>query len=164
METECCLSSMTGIWTLSLYLWLWYAACRQPGVGALNHFPLPCEFFSNFQYHWNTIYMLHITFIFGRCHHSLAVVTPAKYECDSVDLTYIFAIQKYAWQINLNQALVTPTPGLCIPVYILWDRNYDRTRTAPASITWHKRVSGSFRANIIFRGVLCCWLCSHKLT
>ena len=32
------------------------------------------------------ICLLYVTFIYGRCLHSLAVVTPAKYECDSTDL------------------------------------------------------------------------------
>ena len=42
----------------------------------------------------NTAYLLNITFIFGRCHHSLAVVTPAKYEYDSTDI-YFSKNRKY---------------------------------------------------------------------
>ena len=38
----------------------------------------------------NTSYRLKIMFMFDRCHHSLAVVTPAKYEYDSKDLMGTF--------------------------------------------------------------------------
>ena len=34
------------------------------------------------QYYENTEYLSNITFIFDSCHHSLAVVTPDKYERD----------------------------------------------------------------------------------
>ena len=41
------------------------------------------RYFPNFQNYQNIGYLLNIMFIFDRCHHSLAVETPAKYECDA---------------------------------------------------------------------------------
>ena len=46
-------------------------------------------------------------FIFGRCHCSLAAVTPAKYQYDSNNLTYYSMLEK-----SVSVAVVTPTPGL----------------------------------------------------
>ena len=40
------------------------------------------------------LYVLNITFIFDRCHHSLAVVTPVKCECDPMKMTNTFAQAK----------------------------------------------------------------------
>ena len=50
-------------------------------------------------------------FIFDKCRHSSAAVTPAKYECDAKNLTGALT----GWKILLtekltNRALVTPTP------------------------------------------------------
>ena len=43
--------------------------------------------FSSFSQSSKHGHLLKITFIFDRCRHSLAVVTPVKYECDSQDIT-----------------------------------------------------------------------------
>ena len=51
-------------------------------------------------------------FIYGRCHRSSAVVTPAKYGCDQKNLIDTFARSKILLTEKLaNGALVTPTPG-----------------------------------------------------
>ena len=49
--------------------------------------------------------------IFARCLHSSAVVTPAKYELDIIQVTTVFIIRKN-WENNgtENIGLVTPTP------------------------------------------------------
>ena len=51
--------------------------------------------------------------IFGRCHRSSAAVTPAKYECDTKNLTGSFVRSKILLTEKLtNGALVTSTPGI----------------------------------------------------
>ena len=51
-------------------------------------------------------------FIFNSCHHSLAVVTSVKYECDLKHIIYTFAKSKIALTEKLmNGASVTPTPA-----------------------------------------------------
>ena len=52
---------------------------------------IPFIMFPVFQNYGNTCYLLNITFIFDRCRHSLAVVTPVNYECDLKNLISIFA-------------------------------------------------------------------------
>ena len=51
-------------------------------------------------------------FIFARCLRSSAVVTPAKYELDIIQVTTVFIIRKN-WENNGTEkvGLVTPTPG-----------------------------------------------------
>ena len=89
----------------------WFNMCRfcQMGVTKPNSsFPL----FSPFQNHPNTGYLLNITFIFGRCHGSLAAVTSANYECDLETLASTFAKSKISRTEKLTiGALATPTPG-----------------------------------------------------
>ena len=59
-----------------------------------------------FRHCQNTHYVLNITFIFGRC----GVVTPAKYKCDSKNLTDTFARSNILLTEKLtNGALVTST-------------------------------------------------------
>ena len=54
-----------------------------------------------------------MTFIFDRCHRSLAAVTPAKYERDLKYVTYYCDKLKFSATEELtNGALETPTPGL----------------------------------------------------
>ena len=48
------------------------------------HFCIHCN---ALYHHRNTSFILNITFIFVRCHHSWAVVTPVNYEHDSKHLT-----------------------------------------------------------------------------
>ena len=63
-----------------------------------------------FQNHQNTGYPYDITFIFQRCHRSLAMVTFVKYECDLKNITSTFARSKiYLTEKLMNGALVTPT-------------------------------------------------------
>ena len=52
--------------------------------------------FTTFQIYRTTVYQFSRIFIFDRCHHSLAVVTPVKYECDSklVADTSVYANQE----------------------------------------------------------------------
>ena len=52
-------------------------------------------------------------FIIVRCLRISAVVTPAKYELDIIQVTTVFIIRKN-WENNgtENIGLVTPTPGL----------------------------------------------------
>ena len=65
----------------------------------------------SFQYHQNTSNLLNITVMFVRCRHSLAVVTPNKYDRDLLDLTYALAKHKFFITEKLtNRALVTSTP------------------------------------------------------
>ena len=77
------------------------------GGGHYTNFTIPW-FFSTFQNYRNIHYLMNITFIFDRCHCSWAAVTPVKYECDSKDLTGIFAKAGKSLT-NKNGALVTPT-------------------------------------------------------
>ena len=53
-------------------------------------------------------------FIFGRCLHSSAVVTPAKYELDIIPVTAVLFIQKN-WENNGTDeiGLVTPPVNMC---------------------------------------------------
>ena len=52
-------------------------------------------FVFNFYYNQpNKSHLFEITFIFGRCHCSLAAVTPVEYECDSTHTTDTFAKAK----------------------------------------------------------------------
>ena len=52
---------------------------------------------------------LNITFIFGRCRHSSAVMTPVKHECDLNNLSCTFAKLKILLMGKLtNRASVTP--------------------------------------------------------
>ena len=77
--------------------------------------------FHIFQHHQNRSWLLNITFIFGRCRHSSAAVTPVKYECDSNNLVGTFARSKILLTEKLtNRALATPTPGPLVadPNYI----------------------------------------------
>ena len=63
-----------------------------------------------FQNHQNTGYPYDITFIFQRCHRSLAMVTFVKYECDLKNLTSTFVRSKiYLTEKLMNGTLVTPT-------------------------------------------------------
>ena len=39
-----------------------------------------------FQNYKNSIYLQNLMLIFGRCHHSSAMGTPVKYECDSKEI------------------------------------------------------------------------------
>ena len=92
--------------------------CRNPnkmltnsdgGWGLLSRFP-PFHYFLIFQYHQNTCLLLNIAYIFDRCHHSSAVVTPAIYEWDSKYVTRTFARSKSLLMEKLtNRALVNPT-------------------------------------------------------
>ena len=64
--------------------------------------------FPIFHYCQNTGYLLNITFIFDRGHHSSAVVTPVKSKSDSYNVIGTFA-RKLSLRRN-QQTLVTPTP------------------------------------------------------
>ena len=70
-----------------------------------------------------------ITFIFGRCHRSSAVVTPVKYECDSANLTGTFARSKIVLTEKLAKgALVSPTLVCLINgmhMFIPYDGSWD---------------------------------------
>ena len=78
------------------------------GWGLLNQFP-QFRYYLIFSTLSNTHYVLNITFIFGRCHCSPAAETPAKYECDSKNLTDTFARSNILLTEKLtNGALVTP--------------------------------------------------------
>ena len=72
--------------------WFWYVTIRTaithdyilntilgpiitPGMGLLSHFVI----FLLFQNPQNTCYLLNIMFIFDRCRHSWATITPVKY-------------------------------------------------------------------------------------
>ena len=57
-------------------------ANKPTAVGIVQDIQVYFPFFFEYQ---NTDYLLDITFIFDRCHHSIAVATPVKYECDSQD-------------------------------------------------------------------------------
>ena len=59
------------------------------GWGLLIEIP-PAITFKIFEHGQNTIYLLHITFMFDRYRHSWAVTIPVKYECDSKNLTSTF--------------------------------------------------------------------------
>ena len=61
-----------------------------PGVGVLRQFSLFRYFFIYLNYQ-NFCYLLDITYIFDRCHHSWAVVTHVQYERDTKDLIRTFA-------------------------------------------------------------------------
>ena len=63
--------------------------CQQLGGGYFANF-LHSIIFPDFPNYRSTGYRLNITFIFVRCHHSEAVVTPAKYECDSKHIIHPF--------------------------------------------------------------------------
>ena len=70
-------------------------------------------YFPIFHHCQNTGYLLNITFIFDRCCHCSAVMTPVKYESDSKELTGAFARSKISlMEKSTNGALVTPTRGL----------------------------------------------------
>ena len=51
----------------------------------------PFHYFPIFQNYWSIDCLLHITFIFDKCHHSEAAVTPVKYECHLSDPVDTFA-------------------------------------------------------------------------
>ena len=79
--------------------------------GLLNQFPL-FRYFLGFHYCRNTGCLLHITFIFDKCHRSSAATTPVKYERDSYNLTGIFSRSKISLTGKLaNGVLVTSTSG-----------------------------------------------------
>ena len=55
---------------------------------------------------------LPIKFIFDRCHHSLAVVTPVKYKCDSKDLKFTYVKSNRSFlEKSMSGALVTQPLG-----------------------------------------------------
>ena len=56
-------------------------------VGLLSQFH-PFQYFPILQNYRNNIHLLNITFIFDRCHCSLAAVAPVKHECFSCNSTY----------------------------------------------------------------------------
>ena len=71
------------IYSLSIYLFIYLIAI------VYYHYLFTCYlpfFLGFFQKCRNTAYLLHIMFIFGRCHRSLAAVTPARYERDSTHI------------------------------------------------------------------------------
>ena len=64
-------------------------------------------------------------FIFDRCRHSWAAVTPAKYECDAKNLTGALTGSKILLMEKLtNGALVTPNPWVVSPLSLKW-LNFD---------------------------------------
>ena len=67
--------------------WCHFLFLSRVGVAEpIFFFPLFSQFFQN---HQNIVYLSNITFIFDRCHCSLAAETPAKYEYDAwSDLTF----------------------------------------------------------------------------
>ena len=80
--------------------------------GYLANFPLSLIFCVVMENHGNTVYLLNITFIYGRCHCSIAAVTSAKYECGSTELTA--AVTKIEiCEIWTNRAWVAPTHSSC---------------------------------------------------
>ena len=62
-----------------------------PGVGVTDSVFLLSIILPVFQNSQNASYLLNTTFMFDMWSHSLDAVTPAKYECDSKDLTITFA-------------------------------------------------------------------------
>ena len=81
--------------------WWWWWCTKSTSTVAL--------FFQVFLNHKNTIYLLNITYIFDRCHRSLAGATVVQVECDLRDLTNIFARSKISLTDKItNPALVTP--------------------------------------------------------
>ena len=82
-------------------------------VGLLNQFP-------PFHYSFFAItgYLLNVIFIFDRCHHIWAVVTPVKYESDSKQPNRYFHKMKnfLNWEIN-RHGLSTPHPLIS---YLCW--------------------------------------------
>ena len=57
-------------------------------------------------------------FMFDRCHHSSAVVTPVKYEFDLINLSSNLQMKTIANEKKRNRALVTPTPDHMVLEYI----------------------------------------------
>ena len=68
--------------------WLYVIVPSEPNtrVGLLGKFPPFCYFPIFFQNYETTGYLVNISFIFDRCHRSLAALTPVKYEFDSTDM------------------------------------------------------------------------------
>ena len=67
--------------------------------------------------------VLNITFNFDGCRRSSAVVTPVKYECDSINLTVTFVRSKILLAEKwTNGALVTPTHGQYICAGVITTR------------------------------------------
>ena len=65
---------------------------------------------SFFQHYQNTGYLFNMIFIFDRCCHSLAVVTPVKYEYDLKNSTStLVKIKNFSSKKIMDEALVTPT-------------------------------------------------------
>ena len=85
---------------------------RIQGWGILNQFP-PFSRFPSFQYYENTDHLLNIMVIFDRCPCSLAAETAAKYDHDSWDITYTFALYKFsAMEKLIHRAFATTTLNL----------------------------------------------------
>ena len=61
--------------------------------------------FPIYQNYQNTFIQFNITFIFDKCHHSWAVETPDKYECDLKHLTNIFAKSTFPIMKKLSKEL-----------------------------------------------------------
>ena len=111
-------TSQSQKWDANLLETMYYTPLTVLVWGSLSQFP-PFRYFPNFSALSNSRKLLNSTFIFGRCRHSWAAVTPVKYECDSNNLTCTFEISNISVTEKLmHGALVTPTPdvsriGLC---------------------------------------------------
>ena len=82
------------------------------GMGVIKPiFSVP--YFPVFSHCQNNSLLLNITVIFHRCRRSWAVVTPVKYESDSINLIGIFFSKSKVslTEESRNGDLVTPTPG-----------------------------------------------------
>ena len=80
------------------------------GVCLLSQFPLFC-YLTCLSELSSIAYILNIIFIFDRCLHSSAAVTPVKHECDlwNAIVTYVRLLEMSV--ALTNQALVSPTEG-----------------------------------------------------
>ena len=83
------------------------------GWGLLSQFPPFC-YFTIFQHHQYTCWLLNITFIFDRCHCSLPAMTPAKYGCDAKNLNRYFGrTENFAYGENNEWSLSNPHSWNC---------------------------------------------------